>query len=105
MFMSYQVWFCVEQSVGNSAAPQAGLMRRGTKKAVGAAAASILTAAGHSIATGAFYQALGAGCFDNRAQPNQIERLVAKIQSIGYDADIKPLAARLAAPSFFRPRF
>jgi len=67
--------------------------RRGPKKAVGAVAASILTAAYHMIANGAFYQDLGADHFDRRAKPNQINRLVAKIQSLGYDVEIKPLAA------------
>jgi transposase len=67
--------------------------RRGPKKAVGAVAASILTAAYHMIADGAFYQDLGADHFERRAKPNQIKRLVAKIQSLGYDVEIKPLAA------------
>jgi transposase len=67
--------------------------RRGAKKAVGAVAASILTAAYHMIANGAFYQDLGANHFDQRAKPNQIKRLIAKIQSLGYDVEIKPLAA------------
>ena len=34
-----------------------------------------------------------AGDFERRAKPNQIKRLVAKIQSLGYDVQIKPLAA------------
>lgn len=67
--------------------------RRGAKKAVGAVAASILTAAYHMIAEGTFYQDLGADHFQRRAKPNQIKRLVAKIQSLGYDVEIKPLAA------------
>jgi len=66
--------------------------RRGPKKAVGAVAASILTAAYHMIADGTFYQDLGADHFERRAKPNQIKRLVAKIQSLGYDVEIKPLA-------------
>src|SRR5208282_3928592 len=67
--------------------------RRGAKKAVGAVAASILTAAYHMIANGAFYEDLGADHFERRAKPNQIQRLVAKIQGLGYDVEIKPLAA------------
>lgn len=67
--------------------------RRGPKKAVGAVAASILTAAYHMVADGTFYQDLGAGHFERRAKPNQIKRLVAKIQSLGYDVEIKPMAA------------
>ena len=67
--------------------------RRGAKKAVGAVAASILTAAYHMIAEGTFYQDLGADHFQRRAKPSQIKRLVAKIQSLGYNVEIKPLAA------------
>ncbi len=67
--------------------------RRGAKKAVGAVAASILTAAYHMIAEGTFYQDLGADHFQRRAKPNQIKRLVAKIQSLGYGVEINPLAA------------
>jgi len=67
--------------------------RRGPKKAVGAVAASILTAAYHMIANGAFYQDLGADHFERRAKPNQIKRLVARIQNLGYDVEIKPMAA------------
>ena len=67
--------------------------RRGAKKAVGAVAASILTAAYHMIANGTFYQDLGADHFERRAKPTQIKRLVAKLQSLGYEVEIKPLAA------------
>ena len=67
--------------------------RRGAKKAIGAVAASILTAAYHMIATGTFYQDLGADHFERRTKPTQIKRLVAKLQSLGYEVEIKPLAA------------
>ena len=67
--------------------------RRGAKKAVGAVAASILTAAYHMIANGTFYQDLGADHFERRTKPTQIKRLVAKLQSLGYEVEIKPLAA------------
>ena len=63
------------------------------RKIVGAAAASILTAAYHMIANGAFYEDLGADHFERRAKPNQIQRLVAKIQGLGYDVEIKPTPA------------
>ncbi len=69
--------------------------RRGAKKAVGAVAASILTAAYHMIANGTFYQDLGADYFERRTKPNQIKRLVAKIQSLGYEVEIKKLGALL----------
>ena len=67
--------------------------RRGAKKAVGAVAASILTAAYHMIANGTFYQDLGADHFERRTKPTQIKRLVAKLQSLGYEVEIKPRAA------------
>ena len=67
--------------------------RRGAKKAIGAVAASILTAAYHMIANGTFYQDLGADHFERRAKPAQIKRLVAKLQSLGYEVEIKPQAA------------
>jgi transposase len=67
--------------------------RRGAKKAVGAVAASMLAAAYHMIANGTFYQDLGADHFERRAKPTQAKRLVAKLQSLGYDVEIKILAA------------
>ena len=67
--------------------------RRGYKKAIGAVAASILTAAYHMISTGTFYHDLGADHFDRRTKPTQIKRLVAKLQSLGYEVELKPLAA------------
>jgi transposase len=67
--------------------------RRGAKKAVGAVAASILTAAYHMIANGTFYQDLGADHFERRTKPSHVKRLIAKLQSLGYDVEIKPLAA------------
>ena len=67
--------------------------RRSAKKAAGAVAASILTAAYHMIANGTFYQDLGADHFQKRSKPTQTNRLVAKLQSLGYEVQIKPLAA------------
>lgn len=67
--------------------------RRGAKKAIGAVAASILTAAYHMIANGTFYQDIGADHFERRAKPAQINRLVARLQSLGYEVEVKPLAA------------
>ena len=66
--------------------------RRGAKKAIGAVAASMLTAAYHMIKNGTFYQDLGDGHFERRTKPSQIKRLVAKLQSFGYEVEIKPLA-------------
>src|SRR5205814_9312331 len=67
--------------------------RRGAKKAVGAVAASILTAAYHMIANGTFYQDLGADHFNRRAKPALANRLVAKLQHLRYEVVLKPTAA------------
>lgn len=67
--------------------------RRGAKKAVGAVAASILTAAYHMIANGTFHQDLGADHFERRTKPSHVKRLIAKLQNLGYEVEIKPLAA------------
>jgi transposase len=48
--------------------------RRGAKKAIGAVAASILTAAFPMLRNGALYQDLGAGHFDRRAKTAQTNR-------------------------------
>jgi transposase len=50
--------------------------RRGAKKAVGAAAASILTAAYHVIANGTFHQNLGAGPAARQPQVRRIAKLL-----------------------------
>jgi transposase len=67
--------------------------RRGAKKAIGAVAASILTAAYHMLRTGALYQDLGAGHFDHRAKTTQTYRLIARLRSLGYAVQITPVAA------------
>jgi transposase len=67
--------------------------RRGAKKAIGAVAASMLTAAYHMIANGTLYQDLGADHFQRRTTPAQIERLVAKLQNLGFEVQISPSAA------------
>jgi hypothetical protein len=45
------------------------------------------------IANGIFYRDPGADHFERRAKPTKIKRLAAKIQSLGYDVEIKQLAA------------
>lgn len=55
--------------------------------------ASMVTAAYHLIANGTLYQDLGAGHFERRAKPTQMKRLVAKLQSLGYEVEITSLAA------------
>ena len=102
-----------DRSAGPAPAKKAAILRLSStvcaraeapKKAVGAIAASIPTAACHMIAEGAFYQVLGAGHFKTRAKPNQIEQLAAKIQSRRLQCrDQAPARMNLAA-SFSRTR-
>lgn len=67
--------------------------RRGAKKAIGAVAASILTAAYHMLKNGTLYQDLGADYFDNRAKGKQVVRLVKRLENLGFQVQIIPQAA------------
>jgi len=67
--------------------------RRGAKKAIGAVAASMLTAAYHMLKDGTLYQDLGAAHFDNRAKGKHVLRLVNRLQNLGFDVQITPIAA------------
>jgi transposase len=67
--------------------------RRGAKKAIGAVAASILTAAYHMLKNGTLYQDLGADHFDNRTKGRQVLRLVKRLQNLGFEVQIMPQAA------------
>ena len=67
--------------------------RRGAKKAIGAVAASILTAAYHMLKDGTLYQDLGPDHFDQRAKAAQTNRLLARLQNLGYAVQITPLEA------------
>jgi hypothetical protein len=79
-------------SIQREAQPEFGKIDAQTKR-VGAVAASILAAAYHMIANGMFYHDLGANHIERLSKPAQVKRLVAKLQSLGYDVKIKPLAA------------
>ena len=67
--------------------------RRGTKKAIGAVAASMLTAAYHMLKNGTYYQDLGANYFNDRSKGKQAIRLVNRLQNLGYEVQINPVAA------------
>jgi transposase len=67
--------------------------RRGAKKAIGAVAASMLTAAYHMLKDGILYQDLGANHFDNRDKGKQALRLVNRLQSLGFTVQITSMAA------------
>lgn len=67
--------------------------RRGGKKAIAAVAASMLTAVYHMLKDGTFYQDQGAEFFDRRTKTSSAKRLVARLQSLGYDVQITKPAA------------
>ena len=67
--------------------------RRGAKKAVCAVAASILTIVYHMLKNGTVYQDLGASYFDNRAKDKQALRLINRLKNLGFEVQIKSLAA------------
>jgi transposase len=67
--------------------------RRGAKKATGAVAASILSAAYHMLKNGTLYQDLGAAHFDRRAKAKHVLRLVHRLHNLGFDVQITPSAA------------
>ena len=69
--------------------------RRGTKKAIVAVAASILTAAYHMLKNGVPYRDLGPQHFDSRDKHAQAKRLLARLRTLGFTADfdtLKPIA-------------
>ncbi len=67
--------------------------RRGARKAICAVAASILTAAYHMLRDGTLYQDLGPDHFDRRNKEAQARRLVKRLGGLGYQVEIRPLAA------------
>jgi transposase len=67
--------------------------RRGPKKAIVAVAASMLTAAYHMLKTGVVYQDLTDTYFDGRDRTKIAKRLVKRLHDLGYDAQLKTVAA------------
>jgi transposase len=67
--------------------------RRGPKKAIGAVAASMLTATYHMLKDGTLYHDLGAKHFDNREKGKQAQRLVNRLHSLGFAVQITSIAA------------
>ena len=67
--------------------------RRGAKKAIGAVAASILTAAYHMLKNGTLYHDLGPDHFDNRAKAKHVDRLVHRLRNLGFAVALAPLEA------------
>jgi len=68
--------------------------RHGPSKAIGAVAASILTAAYHMLKDGTICQDPGANHFDNHAKAKHAMRLVNRLQTLGFDVQIAPSAAQ-----------
>jgi transposase len=66
--------------------------RRGVKKAVGAVAASMLTAAHHMLNNGTLYQDLGASHFEKRAKGKQALQLVKRLKNLGFAVQITSMA-------------
>jgi transposase len=67
--------------------------RRGTKKAIVAVAASILTAAFHMLRDGTYWNDLGSDYFDRRDRERAAKRLVRRLSELGYEVEIKQAAA------------
>ena len=67
--------------------------RRGSKKAICAVAASLLTTIYHMLKNGTCYQDLGAHHFDQQAKIRHVRRLVARLENLGYEVEILPKAA------------
>ena len=75
------------------AIPSPTRARRGAKKAIGAVAASILTAVYEMLKTGALYDDLGSHHFDKRGKGKQIHRLVSRLQNLGFAVQLTPVLA------------
>jgi transposase len=67
--------------------------RRGAKKAIGAVAASMLKAAYHMLKHGTSYQDLGPNHLETRNKEKHTLRLVHRLQNLGFNVQITPLAA------------
>lgn len=67
--------------------------RHGSKKAICAVAASMLTTIYHILKDGTDYHDLGADHFDRRSKQSQTNRLIKQLTRLGYDVQISPLAA------------
>jgi transposase len=67
--------------------------RRGSKKAICAVAASLLTTVYHMLKNGTCYQDLGPNHFDQQDKDRHIKRLVSRLESLGVEVKILPKAA------------
>jgi transposase len=67
--------------------------RRGSKKAIGAVAASLLTTVYHMLKNGTCYQDLGASHFDQQDNDRHIKHLVSRLENLGVEVKIIQKAA------------
>jgi transposase len=67
--------------------------RRGSKKAIGAVAASMLTVAYHMLKNGTLYKDLGPNYFNERAKGKQVLRLLNRLRSLGLTVQVTPIEA------------
>lgn len=67
--------------------------RRGARKAIVAVAASILTAVYYILRDGVPYRDLGSSYFDQHDHRRATQRLVRRLRGLGYDVQIKGMAA------------
>jgi len=67
--------------------------RRGPKKAIIAVAASMLTACYYMLRDNVEYRDLGSGHFDRRDATKTVGRLAKRIRDLGFDVELRPLAA------------
>ena len=67
--------------------------RRGSKKAICAVAASLLTTVYHMLKNGTCYQDLGPNHFDQHDKERHIKRLVSRLENLGVEIKILPKAA------------
>ena len=68
-------------------------MRRGSKKAILAVAASMLTAIYHMLKNGTMYEDLGYNHFDTHAKDRQKNRLIKRLADMGYAVQLTALPA------------
>jgi hypothetical protein len=66
--------------------------RRGAPKAICAVAASLLTTIYHILKDGTAYCDLGANHFDKRPAQVKVNRLIAQLARLGYEANPRPVA-------------
>ena len=67
--------------------------RRGSKEAIGAVAAALLTTAYHMLKNGTLYQDLGPNHFDQQANAKQVSRLINRLENLGFEEQISLKAA------------